>query len=115
MLHQPAKYGGNPVVRPSRPWEGQRINIYGTVMYEAERDLYRMWHQGHSPSYAACYATLKDGIFWDKPSLGQIEWQGSKENSLFLDAATIPNVIKDHRERDSARLYESLFFHNRLR
>ena len=115
VLHQPAKYGGNPVVRPSRPWEGQRINIYGTVMYEPDRDLYRMWYQGHSPSYAACYATSKDGIFWDKPSLGRIEWQGSKENSLFLDTATIPNVIKDHRERDPARLYKSLFFHNRLR
>ena len=29
-----------------------------------------------------CYAESDDGVFWLRPSLGLVEYQGSKDNSI---------------------------------
>src|SRR5688572_412658 len=42
-LH-PARRLDSPVLEPDRPWEGQRINIYGTVLYDSSERLFRMWY-----------------------------------------------------------------------
>ena len=117
-LHQPTKYAGNPVLISTDPWE-ERVNIYGTVMYEPEQELYRMWYTGYggrsgglANSYTACYATSRDGIFWEKPALGAVQYGGSKDNNIFLEDAAVLNVIRDAREEDPAKLYKSLFYEN---
>ena len=55
-------------------------------------DLYRMYYASHlgiPESYSGenqvtCYAESRDGIQWTKPSLGLVEFQGSKDNNIVL-------------------------------
>ena len=111
VLNGPVKYAGNPLIRPLNPWERPGVNLYGTVMYDSEQGTYRMWYQGYGGgSYTGCYATSHNGIYWEKPHLGLIEFDGSTENNLFINDAAILNVIKDDREPDADRLYKSLFY-----
>ena len=130
-LNQPTKYVGNPVMIPLYPWEG-RIELYGTVMRDPESGRFRIWYlgqggmgvpsmssgqpysiHGHDPKnlhFSICYATSNDGIFWERPNLGLVEYQGSKDNNIALMNAAGANVFEDARETDPARRYKSLFF-----
>ena len=130
-LHQPAKYQGNPVLWPTKPWEGRRLDLYASAMYDAAEGLFKMWYVSKSRGYAVNYATSRDGILWDKPSLGHLAWgesedivledstpEGprfpslSRDNNLIMFGAGNFNVIKVGRGTDPNRLYKSLFFHN---
>ena len=134
-LNQPAKYAGNPIMIPLYPWEG-RLALYGTVWNDGEDGRFRMWYQGYAgmgvPSmgadiqsspwkgfdaanllYTIGYATSNDGIFWNRPNLGLIEYDGSKDNNLVLLDAAFANIIKDDRDPNPDRLYKSLFFEAR--
>lgn len=73
-----------------RPWEGNASG-YATVIQDG--DVYRMWYRGHryiidppplrqAQPEVVCYAESRDGIRWNKPSLGLYDWQGSKENNI---------------------------------
>ena len=42
-LH-PARKLEQPVLRPDRPWEGRRVYIYGSVHYDNDARLFRMWY-----------------------------------------------------------------------
>ena len=111
VLNQPTKYAGNPLIRPHKPWEGPAVNLYGTVVHDPEQDTFRMWYQGYGGTpYTACYATSRDGIYWQKPNLELVEFGGSTENNMFLDDACILNVIQDDQEQDPERLYKALFW-----
>ena len=134
-LHQPAKYAGNPIMTPLYPWEG-RLTLYGTVWRNEETGRFRMWYQGYggmgiprmgdetsdSPwkgfdgrnlLYTIGYATSDDGVFWERPNLGLIEYEGSRDNNLVMLDAAYANIIKDPRDPDPDRLYKSLFFEAR--
>ena len=71
-LHQPRKEPSNPVLAMTEPWETYLHG--GTVLYEPEEKLFKMWYG--TPNGIA-YATSKDAIHWDKPSLGIVEWEGN--------------------------------------
>ena len=64
----------NPLVRADRPWEGWRISIYGTVLYDQDEQRFKMWYTTDEsddfPNYAVAYATSRDGIAWEKPLVG---------------------------------------------
>jgi len=47
-------------------------------------DEYRMWYNSFSKDSQRliCYATSKDGLKWDKPKLGLVEFNGNKDNNL---------------------------------
>src|SRR5207249_3817332 len=62
-----------------------------------------------------CYAESQDGISWTKPKLNQVLFKGSRDNNgLALPHAAIIGafVIKDHGERDPARLYKIVHNYN---
>ena len=134
-LHQPAKYAGNPIMTPLYPWEG-RLTLYGTVWRNEETGRFRMWYQGYSGMgiprmgdetsdspwkgfdagnllYTIGYATSDDGVFWERPNLGLIEYKGSRDNNLVMLDAAYANIIEDPRDPDPDRLYKSLFFEAR--
>ena len=134
-LHQPAKYAGNPIMTPLYPWEG-RLALYGTVWRNDETGKFRMWYQGYggmgiprmgddisdSPwkgfdgrnlLYTIGYATSDDGVFWKRPNLGLVEYEGSRDNNLVLLDAAYANIIYDPRDPNPDRLYKSLFFEAR--
>lgn len=64
---------------------------YGTVL--RIDDAFRMWYVGNNgplDNYIGyelrdcvqCYATSKDGVSWEKPSLGLVEFNGSRNNNI---------------------------------
>ena len=76
-----------------------------------------------------CYAISKDGIHWEKPDLGVVQFNGDKKNNLVFSAEAVPKmanaspdlppskargphgagVFKDYREGDPAKLYKMVF------
>ena len=67
-----------------QPWEGNTC-FYHTVFRDG--NFYRMYYRGaHSGSISGefnhgvvCYAESGDGIHWNKPELGLVEFNGSKK------------------------------------
>ena len=54
------------------------------------------------------YAESTDGVTWTKPSLGQVEFGGSKANNIVLSTTSDPNrgVFLDEHETNSSRRYK---------
>ena len=121
VFHTARKHEGNPVIRQDRPWEGQSLH-YGTVFYDDARQRFRMWYTS-SVLYADedgkpngkdrkfLYAESRDGYRWEKPSLGFVEFRGSRDNNI-LAPANWPSIkggiFVDPREQDPSRRYKAL-------
>ena len=129
------KHINNPVLRGERPWEGRMVNV-GTVLYDAEASVFKMWYfvlemkytappkpysqyknllkaSHYQESFSLCYATSKDGVKWDRPNLGLVEYQGSTANNLLppvKDGRMHANsgIIKDAHDPDPARRYKAV-------
>ena len=83
----------------TRPWEG---NTCGYVSVFQDGDLYRMYYRGSLRVYTegkieyprepvTCYAESADGVRWTKPSLGLVEFEGSKDNNIILEGTGTHN------------------------
>ena len=107
-----------PVLEPDRPWEGDRIYIHGTVYYDRQTQLFRMWYVTRlSPEYEhrvsgliwpwdlILYATSQDGIHWEKPDLGLHEFDGSKDNNILILNKHSPTLIIDEEAADPANRF----------
>jgi len=114
-IHQPVKYG--PVLTPDRPWEGSSIVLYGTVLKEG--DLFRIWYQTFNrfpppKNTYICYAESSDGIHWERPDIGAVEYNGSRNNNIVLQppgrAIDSPSVIVDPDDPDPSRRYKLLVY-----
>jgi len=77
-FHTPEYYAGNPVLNADKPWEdtgtGRRrgpmaMPFSDGVWYDPKDGLFKMWYMGDYRYRYLCYATSRDGIHWDKPSL----------------------------------------------
>lgn len=107
-LH-PARKLEQPVLQPDRPWEGQRVYIYGSVYHDSDARLFRMWYntrlgrgqQTRAPGLRGrtgdivLYAESADGVHWEKPSLGRHEFDGSRDNNILFFDKHSPTVIID--------------------
>ncbi len=91
-LHHPVRRGLALV--HDEPWEGNMGN-YHTVFHDPDyKDggRYRMYYHGWQTAIGdnkghplvICYAESKDGISWEKPELGLVEYEGSKANNIVL-------------------------------
>ncbi|MCA9444925.1 MAG: hypothetical protein KC964_29330, partial [Candidatus Omnitrophica bacterium] len=76
------------------PWEGNSSG-YHTVFQDG--DLYRMYYRGHQYTVkedsfggahreVVCYAESRDGVHWEKPDLGLVDYEDSKSNNIIWDA-----------------------------
>jgi hypothetical protein len=132
VVNRPARRS-DPVLAPTMPWEqGCRTQAWGSVVAEPD-GLLRMWYMvfnarkdpGTEANGGFAYAESRDGIHWEKPALGLVEWRGSKENNYFLtfgqgipvaDEAGRPaglvtgmdglTVVRDDQEPDPDRRYK---------
>jgi hypothetical protein len=89
------KYPGNPVLThgpEGSPDHGHAV-MYGSVL--RVNGKFRMWYlgmsqttleRGNAPGYwrPMCYAESEDGIHWQKPELGLVDFNGSKKNNICL-------------------------------
>lgn len=85
-----------PVLVADRPWESTLG--YVTVLHDEGR--YRMWYGvqtngGLHPGSALCYAESTDGIHWEKPSLGLMEYNGSTATNIVYPKSVEGSVFRD--------------------
>lgn len=123
-LNKPEKYPGNPIIDFDRPWEDQNIPgkrsggpSAGTIIYDKEDKIFKQWYSvfrvlnNQKPylyTYWLCYAVSKDGIHWEKPNLGVVTFDGSKENNIVYQGRfwASGSVIRDLRETDPQKRYK---------
>jgi len=121
----------NPIVLPhGQPGEPDNVTVryYGSVIQVG--DELRMWYMGAGDKlnlkggkFLPLYAVSKDGIKWEKPKLGLIEYNGSKQNNI-VDLMGGQYGISEHvvihepEDPDPSRrfkmVFESFKYHNRL-
>jgi len=111
QLNQPVKHKENPVLVKTKPWE-EGTPGYGTVHYDAESKLFKMWYQGWKKTEGTStgllyYATSKDGIDWDKPALDE-EGTNLVQHPP-IQGFQCPGIFLDPTERDPERRYKMLF------
>jgi len=114
----------NPLFKEDKPWEPRFDNPYCSVIFDEEDKIFKCWYsifiksgaRGDFPGeglasekrawvnwtegkrdFGVCYATSRDGIHWEKPGLGLIEFDGSKKNNIVIEFNHGVTVIKDLR------------------
>jgi hypothetical protein len=112
---RPVKNHKNPFFVPDRPWEGTVVQLYSCdVHYDPQSGRWQMWYEGHPGSVLLCTAFSKDGLRWEKPSLGLQSWNGSRDNNIILQTgyadAHCASIVKAPTEQDPARKYKLYYW-----
>ena len=124
------KDANNPLFKEDKPWEPRFDNLYPIVMYDKEDRIYKCWsspfiidsattdipREQHPTAHyrprkremAVCYATSKDGILWEKPELGIVEFDGNNKNNIVFRNALGAGLFEDIRETDPAKRFKML-------
>lgn len=110
--HPGTPHPANPLVGVDKPWEGWRLELYGTVLYDREEERYKMWYLAadsveQGEEYHTCYATSADGVTWEKPLVGSIKTQDGKPTNI-VAKVHLASVYKDNDDPDPARRYKML-------
>lgn len=119
-----SKHPANPMIKPEYPWERGLTADQGTVIYDGDEKLYKMWYttnvqgKGEGPTYnrgkSLAYATSEDGIHWEKPMMSIYVENGEKTN-IVIGPMTFGYmyqpyfVIKDVDEPDAEKRYKLAF------
>ena len=116
------KVENNPVLRPEPPWEGNYLAL-SEIVFDERDQVFRMWYQGKAfrarqganeivvegeDEGVTCLATSEDGINWERPDLGLVEFEGSKHNNILPEDQVMEYFFQDLREDDPARRYKGL-------
>lgn len=101
----PARTRSAPVLAAERPWEGERVYVYGSVYADEPTGMLRLWYMSF-PNYVL-HATSKDGLKWLRPSHGLLPFEGSTENNIVYKIHS-PSVLLDPREPDPSKRYKLL-------
>ncbi len=99
-VHQPTRREIRMVL--DRPWEGDGCN-YFCVVYDDVKKVYRMYYNGwemmspdrkeHTLIVKICCIESADGLHWERPSLGLVEFEGSKDNNIIMAVSTFPGLL----------------------
>ncbi|HUT11771.1 MAG TPA: hypothetical protein VMY42_14820 [Thermoguttaceae bacterium] len=125
------KHPGNPLFAEDKPWEPRFDNLYANVIYDRLQKRYQCWYSpfivdeavSRTPreerrdvryrprgrEMGVCFATSKDGLEWERPELGLVEFQGSKANNLVIRGPHGAGVFEDHGEKDPRRRYKMFY------
>ena len=89
-MHRPVPQ--DVVMTFDRPWEGNSCNYISVI---EDGGVYRMYYRASQVDYTqgkmtnrhafVGYAESTDGISWERPSLGLVEFGGSKDNNIIWD------------------------------
>ena len=128
VLGEVRKHPRNPLFGEDKPWEPRYDNMYPNVIYDEEEKTYKCWYTPFITSKldeetprdkrkdvkwnvserrpGLCYAVSKDGLAWEKPELGLVDFRGSKRNNIVAMDIMSPGIVKDLREKDPERRYK---------
>ncbi len=76
-----------PLLIADKPWEAMSTGWH-TILHDGGR--YRCWYEAWDDTYAndlegrLCYAESDDGLHWEKPELGLVEYRGSMANNILI-------------------------------
>ncbi len=127
-----------PVFRGENPWEVE-VDGRHAFIYDREEKKYKFWYTAHSVDKATmkeaaknddrvaservsaehrsflCYAESPDGVRWERPEFGFVEFQGSRKNNILLettgrDDTVYFNIVKDPDDPDPERRYKAFGF-----
>ena len=116
-LNQPVKHPNNPLVIPDLPWEKEGFYANGSVIYDAQEKLFKVWlhiwefvgdelasTRGHG-----LYMTSIDGINWKKPIINKDE----NNNHYMPPSGALSfggqGIIKDMDDSDPTRRYKMIY------
>ena len=125
------KHLANPLFEEDKLWEKRFDNLYGNVTYDHEESVYKCWYspfivahsagalslderrqrgyEGHpEQEMGVCYATSTDGIIWNKPDLGLVNYEDNSANNIISRGLHGTGIFKDRLESDPKRLYKSI-------
>ena len=113
-MHQPVKRG--PVLKAEEPWEGVYIGVFSPPMWIPDEGIFKQVYECRYDGYRGkaghkyALAISRDGIHWEKPNLGLVEFDESKENNLFPtpDNRRLVHVVFDQDDPDPKRRYKGL-------
>ncbi len=112
----------DPVLIPSRDNpdapDYMATHFYGTVLFDQGK--FRMWYYAVHPKPGLkdliegpiCYAESPDGLRWTKPSLGQVMFNGSRENNIIAlpgDRFEGVEILKDEDDPNPLRRYKMVY------
>lgn len=100
---------------------GGWVLVYGTVLFDKQDQLFKIWYQTvagfeSGPENVVCYATSSDGVHWQKPNLGLIDYNGLRANNIVIRSSTFENfdecfsVVIDTQETDFKKRYKAIFW-----
>jgi hypothetical protein len=114
-LTRPRKHAGNPLLVPEHPWESGYFG-YCTVVHDVEEKTYKVWYETRNEGVSRLlYATSRDGLKWEKPAVGSIEFEGSRANNIVYQASTaatstkVYHVVKDYADPDAGKRYKMMY------
>ncbi len=81
VVHPPRKTGEQTLIA-DQPWEKPWERSIGTnATIHKVGDVYHLWYPAGP---GLCYARSNDGIHFEKPKLGLIEFEGSRDNNIVV-------------------------------
>jgi len=102
-----------PVLKPEAPWEGVQIVMFGSVFRLGNE--WRMYYTAYNRPEPAlcCVATSTDGLHWERPNLGLVEYRGSRKNNILWlpqngESNDGPTIL--HEPDDAAAPFKMLYY-----
>jgi len=119
-VHQPVKERRNPIMQAEAEWELDKKLVLLQVLRDPESGKFRMWYtswvrfmypgtktRGRMPTM---YAESSDGLHWERPNLGLLEYNGSKANNWVI-YGRMYGLIHDPAAKDPNRRYLATVMH----
>jgi hypothetical protein len=87
------------VLTPEKEWERGGITCYANVFWDDMHRQFRMYYvptcPKATPPFRLALATSGDGIHWERPELGLVEFNGSRKNNIVIDGEREGSVFVD--------------------
>ena len=108
-----------PVLEAEKPWESQRLYVYGSARYDDRRGELLLWYmsRGADPGRRdprlppggdlVMVATSGDGVHWRRPNLGRFSFDGDSDTNIVFTMHS-PSILFDPEETDPERRYKML-------
>ncbi len=120
------KESRNPLIQADKPWENSMNNLYPNLLWDEEETVFKLWYKCvladpeaiakmdgpstiHEVGWYLLYATSKDGLTWDKPSLGLHAYNGDRNTNIVTRDTPNVGVFKDLHEPNPSRRYKMVY------
>ena len=108
-MHRPVK--SDPILKADRPSDGSMIALASAPMWIPDEGVYKLPYEvrrDEQNGNEMALAISTDGLNWEKPNLGLVNFAGSTNNNLFPtpDNLRLWHIVYDPDDSDSNRRYK---------